>query len=186
VAKVFKTLEKPLTEFISAQRLFFVATAPLARGGHVNLSPKGLDSFRIVDPTTVAYLDFTGSGIETVSHVRENGRIVVMFCALEGPPKILRLHGRAEVIEPDDPRFGDLVTRFPPSPGARAIILIALERIADSCGYGVPRYRYEGERSQLPAWAQRQGTKGLDEYRAKNNRMSIDGVPGLRGTASEN
>jgi len=184
VGKVYEALDEQLTEFISSQHLFFVATAPLDRSGHVNMSPKGLDSFRVIDPKTVAYLDFTGSGIETVSHVRENGRIVVLFCALEGPPKILRLHGRGEVIERDKPQFGDLSKLFPASISARAVVLISLERISDSCGYGVPLYRYEGERTQLPAWAERKGVDGLVEYRAENNRASIDGIPGLATTGS--
>ena len=182
MGKVYEALDEQLTEFISAQHVFFVATAPIDRSAHLNLSSKGLDSFRVIDPKTVAYLDFTGSGIETVSHLRENGRIIVLFCAFEGPPKTLRLHGRGEVIEPDNPRFGDLAHLFPPSISARAVILISLERISDSCGYGVPLYVYEGERTQLPAWVEHKGTDGLAEYRAENNRASIDGIPGLAGT----
>jgi len=179
MGKVYDGLDQALTRFIRAQHMFFVATAPLDCGGHINLSPKGLDTFRILDPKTVAYVDLTGSGIETASHLRENGRIVVMFCAFAGAPKILRLHGRGEVIEPNHPRFRDYDSMFPHFEGVRAIIVVLLERISDSCGYGVPLYRYEGGRTQLAAWARRKGIDGLAEYRAKNNRASIDGLPGL-------
>jgi len=180
MSKVFDHIDDNLARLISAQRMFFVATAPLDPNGHVNLSPKGLASFRIIDPHTVAYLDLTGSGIETVAHIRENGRIVLMFCTFEGPPKILRLYGRGEAVERGDPRFAKLCGLFPETPGTRSIIVVALDRIADSCGYAVPRYRYEGERSQLIEWAERKGSSGLDEYRAEHNRTSIDGLPGLK------
>ena len=141
--------------------LFFVATAPLAADGHVNLSPKGLDTFRILDPRTVAYLDLTGSGVETIAHLRENGRITFMFCAFEGPPKIVRLYGRGAASSPATPSFAALAAHFPAVPGARSVIRVALERIADSCGYGVPRFRFEGERDQLVEWAERKGDEGL-------------------------
>jgi hypothetical protein len=180
MAKVYNEIDDALAGFIGSQRMFFVATAPLDPAGHVNLSPKGLQSFRVIDPKTVAYLDLTGSGIETVSHLRENGRIVIMFCAFEGSPRIVRLHGRGKAVEPGDPGFGDLLPLFPELPGARSVVLVSLEKISDSCGYGVPLYRYEGERSQLLEWAQRKGPAGLTQYRAENNRTSIDGLPGLR------
>jgi hypothetical protein len=180
MAKLYDGIDDALAHFIAAQHVFFVATAPLDPSGHVNLSPKGLQSFRVIDPKTVAYLDLTGSGIETVSHLRENGRIVIMFCALEGPPKILRLHGRGEAVEPGDRRFDGLRALFPDLPGVRSVILVAVERIADSCGYGVARYHYEGERTQLLDWADRKGAPGLAEYKANNNRASIDGMPGLK------
>jgi len=176
---VYNELDQSLTDFIRAQHMFFVATAPLDGSGHVNLSPKGLDSFRILDPKTFAYVDFTGSGVETISHIRENGRIVVMFCAFDGSPKILRLYGRGEVVEPTASKFAHLANAFPDFEGVRAIIVVTLERIADSCGYAVPRYRYQGERSQLPAWTKKQGSDGLVQYRARHNRTSIDGLPGL-------
>jgi len=180
MGKSYDGIDAALARFIAAQHVFFVATAPLDAAGHVNLSPKGLQTFRIIDARTVAYLDLTGSGIETVSHLRENGRIVIMFCALEGAPRILRLYGRGRVIEPGDPAFRDWRTRFPDLPGVRSIIVVSLERIADSCGWGVPHYRYEGERTQLIEWAERRGAGGLDHYRAEHNRFSIDGLPGLR------
>jgi len=180
MAKLYDRVDDALARFIATQHVFFVATAPLDPAGHVNLSPKGLQSFRVIDPKTVAYLDLTGSGIETVSHLRENGRIVIMFCAFEGPPKILRLHGRGEMVEPGDPRFDGLRALFADFPGVRSVVLVSVERISDSCGYGVALYRYEGERTLLLDWAQRKGTAGLAEYRATNNRASIDGMPGLK------
>jgi|SRR5579875_68571 hypothetical protein len=180
MAKVYDCIDDALARFIGTQHIFFVATAPLDPAGHVNLSPKGLDSFRVIDPNTVAYLDLTGSGIETLSHLRENGRITIMFCALEGAPKILRLYGRGEAIEPGDWRFDHLLRLFPQFPGVRSIVVVSLDRIADSCGYGVPRYRYQGERSQLLDWACRKGPLGLARYRAEHNATSVEGLPGLK------
>ncbi len=185
MSKVYDSIDNALSRFIEAQHIFFVATAPLDPAGHVNLSPKGLESFRIIDPKTVAYLDLTGSGIETVSHLRENGRITIMFCALEGAPKIVRLYGRGEAVESGDSRFDDLLKLFPHLPGLRSIVVVSLDRIADSCGYGVPRYRYEGERGQLIDWARRKGPLGLTRYRADNNATSIDGLPGLKGAPDD-
>ena len=159
--------------------MFFVGSAPLDPAGHVNVSPKGLDTFRILGPSTVAYLDLTGSGIETVSHLKENGRIALMFCNFQGPPKILRLHGRGRVIEMNDAEFSPLVAHFPAYEGTRAIILIEISRIADSCGFGVPLLKFEAQRAQLPAWSHRLGAEGLDAYRREKNQRSIDGTPGL-------
>jgi len=173
-------IDDGLASFIAAQRMFFVTTAPLGADGHLNLSPKGLDTFAVLDPETVAYLDFTGSGVETIAHLRENGRITILFCAFEGPPKILRLYGRGTVVEPDDPDFAALRARFGEFDGVRSIIRVALARIADSCGYGVPEYRYVGDRSQLREWAARKGPEGVRRYQETNNRESIDGLPGLR------
>ena len=169
-----------LAAFLTAQRVFFVATAPLAADGHVNLSPKGLDTFRIVDRQTVAYLDLTGSGIETVAHLRENGRIVLCFCAFEGPPRIVRLQGSGQVLEPSAPDFAKLRPLFPPMDGVRAIIRVTLRRIADSCGYAVPLMRFEGDRRQLPAWTEKKGPDGIAGYQATKNRRSLDGLPGLK------
>ncbi|MGH7813799.1 MAG: pyridoxamine 5'-phosphate oxidase family protein [Candidatus Binataceae bacterium] len=185
MGKIYERIDDPIARFIAAQHLFFVATAPLGRNGHVNLSPKGLDTFRIVGPNTVAYLDLTGSGIETLSHVRENGRIVLMFCAFEGPPRILRIHGRGEAIEPGDPRFAEMRPMFPGLPGARAIIIVTVTRVADSCGYAVPLYRYEGERNQLVEWAERKRTDEMEKYRTEKNRASIDGIAGLAPRAGK-
>jgi hypothetical protein len=180
MSKIYDGIDEVLARFIGEQHVFFVATSPLDPAGHVNLSPKGLGSLKVIDPRTVAYLDLTGSGIETVAHLRENARVVIMFCAFEGAPKILRLHGRGEVIEPEDSRYPELLKLFPKLPGARSIVVVALERIADSCGYGVPLYRYEGERKQLIDWARRKGTSGLARYCSETNHSSIDGLPGLR------
>jgi len=179
MGKVYDVIDEALASFIVAQRMFFVATAPLAADGRVNLSPKGGDGLRVLGPREVAYRDLTGSGVETVAHVRENGRIVVMFCAFEGPPKILRLHGRGEVIEPGHAGWDALAALFPPHAGTRAIIRIAVERVADACGYNVPLYEYKAERDQLDAWTERKGPEGLVTYREQKNATSLDGLPGL-------
>jgi hypothetical protein len=173
-------IDHHLAAFITSQPVFFVATAPLAADGHVNLSPKGLDgTFTVVDDHTVAYLDLTGSGVETIAHLRENGRIVVMFCSFEGPPRIVRLHGTGRVTVAADPGFAELAAPFKGFPGARAVITVAVERIADSCGYAVPLMRFEGERDRLIDWAERKGPDGLTAYQAEKNATSIDGLPGL-------
>ena len=179
MGKLYDEIDETLRGFLEAQRMFFVATAPLDAAGHVNLSPKGLDSFRVLGPTTVAYLDLTGSGVETVAHVRENGRLTIMFCAFEGRPRILRLAGQGRVVEPGDPEWPALSKHFPPLPGARAVIVLDVDRIADSCGFGVPRFEFVGDRTQLPEWVEKKDAAGLREYRARKNRTSIDGLPGL-------
>jgi hypothetical protein len=178
MGRTYDALDDGLTAFLCAQRMFFVATAP-SSGGHVNLSPKGLDTFAVLDPNTVAYLDLTGSGIETVAHLRENGRITMLFCAFEGAPRLVRLYGKGRVAPIGTAEFETLSARFPSYPNARTVITVALERIADSCGYGVPRYRYEGERSQLLDWADRKGPDGIAAYQDERNAASIDGLPGL-------
>ena len=180
MGKIYHAIEGKLRDFIDRQHMFFVATAPLAGDGLVNLSPKGLDSFRVLGPRTVAYLDLTGSGIETVAHLKENGRIVIMFCAFDGPPKIVRLYGRGEAIEPGAPEFDDLAARFPSHPGVRCVIRVDCHRIQDSCGFGVPRMSFEQDRSQLPAHAERKGPEGLEEYKTTKNAVSLDGLPGLQ------
>ncbi|NRA04536.1 MAG: pyridoxamine 5'-phosphate oxidase family protein [Myxococcales bacterium] len=187
MGRIYPEIDDGLRAFIEAQPLFFVATAPSDNSGHLNLSPKGLDSFAILAPLQVAYLDFTGSGAETIAHLRENGRIVVMFCALEGAPKIVRLHGRGQVVEPADPPFRDLRARLPAhQTPARAVIRIDVERISDSCGFGVPRFSYQGERSTLAEWAARKGETGLRRYQREHNARSIDGLPALRGVEAKN
>lgn len=185
MGKLFDAIDPALEAFIRSQQMFFVATAPLGAGGHINLSPKGLDTLRVLDPRTLAYLDYVGSGAETVAHLRENGRIVLMLCAFQGPPRIVRFHGRGEAIEPQDPEFAALRPVFPPEPAARAIIRISIERIADSCGFGVPLYAFEGQRTQIPNWAARKGAPGLRDYQVEKNRASIDGLPALRWTEEE-
>jgi len=185
MGKVLSAIDDTARRFIEAQKIFFVASAPLAREGHVNLSPKGLDTFRILGPTTVAYIDFNGSGVETIAHLREenNGRIVLMFCAFQGPPDIFRLYGKGRVVEPQNPEFAELAEKFPAHDTIRSIIVVELTRVTDSCGYGVPLFKYEGEREQLKKWARKQGAEGLKAYRERKNKHSIDGLPGLPGLA---
>jgi hypothetical protein len=173
-------------DFILKQHLFFVGTAPMVGGedGHINISPKGLaGTFAIIDDSNVAYLDFTGSGVETIAHLRENKRICVMFCAFEGSPNILRIHGRGRVILPADDAFADMLAHFEIDqahlPGVRSIICVTAKRINDSCGFGVPLYEYQGQRSRLTDWIARKGADGVAEYQAKRNVTSLDGLPGL-------
>jgi hypothetical protein len=192
MAKVFECIDEHQREWIARQHLFFVATAPLSGDGRVNCSPKGpMGTFRVLGDHTVAYLDMVGSGAETVAHLRENGRIVVMFCAFDGPPRILRLHGRGEVIPAADPRFADLYERadfdapHEIEEARRAVILIEVERIADACGYGVPLMAHEGEREHAGAWAAKKiragGEDAIDDYIAAKNTASIDGLPAFDG-----
>ncbi|HKV82397.1 MAG TPA: pyridoxamine 5'-phosphate oxidase family protein [Candidatus Sulfotelmatobacter sp.] len=179
MGKIHTEIDDKLKEMILAQRVFFVGTAPLASEGNLNLSPKGLDSFRILGPRTVAYLDVIGSGVETIAHLKENGRIVLMFCAFGGPPNIVRLNGLGRVVEPHAPEFPSLAAQFHKYESARSIIVVEVMRISDSCGFGVPLMKYEGERHQHFSWAQKKGPEGLKEYKQQKNRRSIDGLPGL-------
>jgi hypothetical protein len=176
---LYQAITPELGDWLGKQRMFFVATAPLAAEGLLNCSPKGMDTFRILDPRTVAYLDLTGSGVETIAHLRENGRIVFTFCALEGPPKIVRLHGVGEVITSGQAEFERLRGLFPDYAGARSIVRARLRRIGDSCGYAVPRYDYVGERDKLVRLAEAQGEEGLSRYRREKNGRSLEGLPGL-------
>ena len=182
MGKVYEQIDAALEAFIRAQQMFFVATAPLNASGHINMSPKGLDTLRVLGPHALAYLDYVGSGAETIAHLRENGRIVVMVCAFQGAPRIVRFHGQGAVLEPRNQEFEQLRTLFPPEPAGRAIVRISITRIADSCGYGVPLYAFEGHRSQLSDWVARKGADGLLEYQRDTNRVSIDGLPALRWT----
>lgn len=179
MGKVYQEINESLQEFISKQAMFFVATAPLSADGLINLSPKGLDSLRVTDAQTVVYADLTGSGVETLAHVKENGRIVLMFCAFEGPPNIVRLHGRGEVIESMHPEFDELLTQFPGCSAVRSFIRVTCQRVSDSCGFGVPRYRFVEQRSQLEAWAAQKGIQGVVDYQQTRNRTSLDGLPGV-------
>jgi hypothetical protein len=172
-------LTTKLVDFIEAQKMFFVATAPLSGEGHVNVSPKGMDSLRVLGPRTVAYLDVTGSGVETISHLKENGRMVVMFCAFEGKPFILRLHGRGEVLETGHADFPGLIGQFPPLPGIRSIIRLEVTRIADSCGWTVPLYDFAGTRDYYDNYAEKMGPDGIRKGQLAGNMASIDGLPGL-------
>jgi hypothetical protein len=183
VSKEHPAIDDRLAAFMLAQPMFFVGTAPAGGEGHVNVSPKGLaGSFAVLGPHEVAYLDLTGSGAETIAHLRDDGRICLMFCAFEGPPDIVRLHGRGEAVVPGAPGFDDLVARFPDRPGIRSVIRVAVDRVSDSCGFGVPRMALEGDREQLVKWAERKGDSALDEYRRTRNARSIDGLPALEGT----
>jgi hypothetical protein len=191
MGKVYAELDERLTKFISRQPVFFVATAPCltadGEGGHVNLSPKGYrDTFAVLDPTTVAYVDLTGSGAETIAHLRQNGRITIMFCSFTKQAKILRIYGRGRVVLPDDPDWPALAARFSQNGthGAgrrdrRAIIVVEADRIADSCGYAVPRMELTEERDLLAQTAAQQSLAELAEYRAEKNAVSIDGLPAL-------
>jgi hypothetical protein len=180
MGQVYQEIDDRLRAFIEAQHMFFVATAPLAAGAHINLSPKGLDSLRILGPRALAYLDYVGSGAETIGHLRENGRIVMMWCAFEGPPKIVRVHGRGAALEPGDPGYAALRDLFSSSISGRAVITIDVERVSDSCGFGVPLYSFESDRAQLAAWAVRKGDAGLLDYQRDKNRVTVDGLPALR------
>jgi hypothetical protein len=179
MGRTHSEIDVALQAFLEAQRLFFVATAPLAAGGHVNVSPKGLDSFRTLDPKRVAYIDYVGSGAETIAHVKENRRIVLMWCAFDGPPRIVRVHGRGKVVSPQDEEYAGLRPLFPADPPGRAIIVVDVERVADSCGFGLPLFEVIGERSQLQTSAERKGAQGLEDYQARKNAVSIDGLPAV-------
>jgi predicted pyridoxine 5'-phosphate oxidase superfamily flavin-nucleotide-binding protein len=170
-----------ISAFITDQHLFFVATAASGPEGRVNLSPKGLDTFAVIDDHTVAWLDLTGSGIETVAHLRDNGRITLMFCAFEGKPNIVRLYGRGEAIAVDDPAAAPILARFPSRPGARTVVRVAVEHVSTSCGYAVPLMTFVGERPTLDEWAERRGPDGIASYWTEKNATSIDGLPGLPG-----
>lgn len=191
MAKVYAQLDERLTKFILAQPIFFVATAPCLSapgdGGHVNVSPKGYrDTFAILGPRTVAYLDLTGSGAETIAHLRQNGRITIMFCSFDRTPKILRLYGTGRVVLPADQDWPCLAARFGFGAGRgaergnqRAIVVSELDRIADSCGYGIPVMAPAEERDLLTRWSERRTPEQLAAYRAEFNAVSIDGLPAL-------
>ncbi len=178
MSAVHDAIDGRLREFVEAQHVFFVATAPLA-GGRVNVSPKGMaGTFAVIDESTVAYLDMNGSGIETVAHLHENGRITLMFCAFDGPPNILRLYGAGRTVRPGDDEFAEVIALFPPRDHVRSVIVVDVERIQDACGFGVPVMDYRKERDQLVRWAESKGDEGLIDYRIEKNTVSIDGLPG--------
>ena len=189
MGRVYDSIDDQLTEWIGRQQLFFVGTAPLTGDGPVNVSPKGpIGTLSVLGAETIAYLDMIGSGAETIAHLRENGRIVVMLCAFAGPPRILRLHGRGEVVMPPDPRFDELLERCAfkepeISEARRAIVLVTVTRVADSCGYGVPLMSFEGERTHQNAWAQKKlrvgGPEAFLEYQRDKNAESLDGLPAI-------
>jgi hypothetical protein len=190
---VYPELDERLIKFITSQPVYFVATAPCldaaGSGGHVNVSPKGYrDTFAVLDPLTVAYLDLTGSGAETIAHLRQNGRITIMFCSFDRTPKIVRIYGTGRTVLPADPDWARLAARFSADAGSgtgtdrgnqRSIVAVSIDRIADSCGYAVPVMELSGERDLLTRWSERRSAEDLAEYRVKHNTVSIDGLPAL-------
>ena len=178
---VYEGIDPKLGAWMTRQPMFFVGTAPMAADGHVNVSPRGLDCFSVLDPHTVAWVDLTGSGAETIAHLRENGRICVMFASFGAQPRIVRLHGRGRVVIAGDELFDDVVARHPSLIGPRAVIVVDVDRIADSCGWGVPRMALvgDGDRGIMGPWAERKGDAGLARYRAEKNTSSLDGLPAL-------
>jgi hypothetical protein len=171
----YTELSDRLAGFIREQKIFFVATA--TADSRINLSPKGMDSLRVIDRNRVVWLNLTGSGNETAAHVREDPRMTLMFCAFEGQPMILRLYGKARAIHRNDPEWGALYAGFDPLPGARQLFDLAIELVQTSCGMAVPCFDFAGERDQLSAWAERKGEAGLRRYWEENNRLSLDGKP---------
>jgi hypothetical protein len=189
MAHLYDHIDDHLSGWIARQTMFFVGSAPLADDGHVNISPKGpIGSLRVLGPSTVAYLDIYGSGSETIAHLRENGRIVVMLCAFCGPPRIVRLHGRGELLRPGDDGFGALLQEAafedPSIPEARrSIVRVEVNRVSDSCGYGVPLMEYEGQRPHSTLSAQKRlrtkGPEGYEQFVVQRNARSLDGLPAL-------
>jgi len=179
MGKEYPIIDETIRTWIEQQKMFFVSTAPDSPTGLINCSPKGMDTFRILGEKSIGYLDLTGSGIETVAHLKENRRIVIMMCAFHGPPKIFRFHGKGEVLEKGSKAYEELLPRFVDFPGARAIIKVDVERIADSCGYSIPFYEFRGDRDVLLKWAEKKGEGGVVDYQEKNNRKSLDGLTGL-------
>lgn len=180
MAKFYPALTEQHALFIRSQKIFFTASAP--QRGRINLSPKGMDSLRILTPNRVAYLDLTGSGNETAAHLLENGRITLMFCSFDEAPLILRIYGAGRAVQPRSPDWNSLHAAFPALPAERQIIELTVESVQTSCGYAVPQYVYTGERAILARWAEKKGPAGLLEYWREKNRISIDGLPsGLLG-----
>lgn len=176
---VFDGIDANLTSWIQAQPVWFVATAPLAADGHVNVSPRGAGSLVVLDQHRVGWLDYTGSGIETIAHLRENGRVCLMFASFVSRPRIVRLHGHGTLTLPGEPGFADVATRLPSHPSTRAVITVEVNRVSDSCGHGVPVMNLVGDRDLLRLTADKKGESGLADYRAQKNVVSIDGLPGL-------
>lgn len=179
MGRIFDGIDDTLAAWIGKQPVWFVATAPLAADGRINLSPRGHDSLSILDPHRIAWVDYTGSGVETIAHLRENGRICLMFCSFDTRPRIVRVHGTGRVALPGEPDYVDVVARHPEHPSTRAVIVVDVTRVSDSCGYGVPVMEFVGERDLLRLGAVKRGPEGMAAYRAEKNAQSIDGLPGL-------
>jgi hypothetical protein len=179
MGRTHERLDGDLRAFVERQHVFFVATAPLDAEGHVNVSPKGGDTFRVLDERTVCYLDISGSGVETIAHLRENGRITIMCCAFEGNPDVVRLQGRGEPVFAADPRFADLRARFGAFSGVRSVIVVELDRIQSSCGFGVPLMAFVDDRDRLETTFAKRGDDSLPDYWAAKNATSVDGLPGM-------
>ena len=179
MGKVFDGIDEPLQAWIAAQPMWFVATAPLAGDGHVNLSPRGHDSLSVLGPRRLAWVDYTGSGVETIAHLRENARVTLMWCSYTARPRIVRVHGRGSVVLPGQELFAEVVAQHPEHPSTRAVIVVDVERVSDSCGYGVPVMEFVEERDLMRLSADKRGPDGLKAYRAEHNTTSLDGLPGL-------
>ena len=179
MAQAFAKIPDEFARWFESQPVFFVATATADPDARINVSPRGLDTFRVLGPNRVAWLDLTGSGVETIAHLKADGRITLMFCAFDGPPKVVRLYGRGRVYEPGDDAHEELRPRFPDLPGARALVEVAVDRVSSSCGFGVPLMEFVGPRTELPKSAERKGEAKMAAYRARKNAESIDGLPGL-------
>jgi len=177
MGKFHDSIQQPHREFIEHQKMFFVATAPLAADTHINLSPKGIDSFRVLSSTRVAYMDIVGSGNETSAHILENGRITFMFCAFDGPPNILRLYGKGYTVLPTDAAWQELAPHFHLHMATRQLIVADVYKVQTSCGFSVPLYEYTGERDHADKWAVKKGPEGLEQYKKEKNRISLDGLP---------
>ena len=175
MAKFYSELNNALREFMAEQKMFFTATAP--QEGRINLSPKGMDTFRCLDNKTVTYLDVTGSGNETAAHLIETGRMTIMFCSFSEKPMILRLYGRGWTIQRRDEEWSKLSSLFEPLPGTRQIVLLEIDSVQTSCGFGVPVYEFKQERDTLLRSAEKQGDAGIKEYQRQHNLISIDGLP---------
>lgn len=179
MGKDYQEIDDKIRRWVNAQHLFFVSTAPWSDEGLINCSPKGLDALRILGPRQMLYADTGGSGIETVAHLKENGRIVIMMCAFEGPPKIFRFYGRGRPLETHSREFATHIDLFPDIAAIRNFILIDIDRIRDSCGYGVPLFEYRKERDSLRNWAEAKSSEEILEYRIDRNEKSLDGLKGL-------
>lgn len=183
MSAVFDSIDADLARWIDAQHLFFVATAPSV-GGHVNVSPRGLDSFSVLDPLRVAWVDLTGSGIETIAHLQDDGRVCLMFCSFDARPRIVRLHGRGRVVGPGTPEFDEVTALHPAHTGTRAVIVVDVDRVSDACGWGVPVMEHVRDRDVIESWATKKGDDGLAAYQELKNARSIDGLVGLPGLPS--